>query len=113
MAAIRPRARQANIEKLDLDNKGVGVPGALVLSCLLPASTALKMLKCACLLMTDLIKCQQPLTALCLTLVRSVSRNRMGSEGAKAFGEALKTNSTLEVLEYATPPLMTDHINCQ
>ena len=63
--------------------------------------------------MTDLINCQQPLTALCLTLVRSVSRNQMGPEGAKAFSEALKTNSTLEVLGYVPPSLMTDLINCQ
>ena len=51
--------RENTIEEVNLHQKGVGVPGAIVLSRLLPASTALKTLKCACLLMTNLIECQQ------------------------------------------------------
>ena len=47
----------------------------------------------------DFSICQQPLTALCLTLVRSVLGNHMGPEGAKAFGEVLKTNSCLRRLK--------------
>ena len=53
--------RENSITELDLDNKGVGVPGAIVLSKLLPAATALTSLKFAaspqCLL-----SCQRPLT---------------------------------------------------
>ena len=38
--------RENSISELDLNGKGVGVPGALILSKLLPATTALKSLKC-------------------------------------------------------------------
>ena len=37
--------RENSISELDLNGKGVGVPGALILSKLLPAATALKSLK--------------------------------------------------------------------
>ena len=40
--------RENSITKLNLNSKGVGVPGALVLSKLLPSATALLSLKCAC-----------------------------------------------------------------
>ena len=39
--------RQNSITELDLAGKGIGVPGAIVLSSLLPAATALSSLKCA------------------------------------------------------------------
>ena len=39
--------RQNTITKLDLTGKGVGVPGAIVLSSLLPSATALASLKYA------------------------------------------------------------------
>ena len=39
--------RENSIEELDLEEKGVGVPGAIVLSSLLPSASALKSLKCA------------------------------------------------------------------
>ena len=39
--------RENSITELDLEVKGVGVPGAIVLSKLLPAATALASLKCA------------------------------------------------------------------
>ncbi len=39
--------RENSITELDLSNKGVGVPGAIVLSSLMPSATALKSLKCA------------------------------------------------------------------
>ena len=39
--------RENTLEKLDLNNKGAGVPGAIVLSRLLPAATLLMSLKCA------------------------------------------------------------------
>ena len=40
--------RENSITELNLESKGVGVPGAIVLSKLLPSATALSSLKCAC-----------------------------------------------------------------
>ena len=40
--------RENSIVELDLEGKGVGVPGANVLSKLLPSAAALTLLKCAC-----------------------------------------------------------------
>ena len=40
--------RENTITKLDLNEKGVCVPGAIVLSKLLPSAAALTSLKCAC-----------------------------------------------------------------
>ena len=38
-----------------------------------------------------------------MPLARSLWNNSVGPEGAKALGEALKVNKTLQVLEYAAP----------
>ena len=40
--------RENSITELNLEYKGVGVPGAIVLSKLLPSAAALTSLKCAC-----------------------------------------------------------------
>ena len=40
--------RENSITELNLRGKGVGVPGAIVLSKLLPSAAALTSLKCAC-----------------------------------------------------------------
>ena len=40
--------RENSITELDLEDKGVGVPGAIVVSKLLPCAAALTSLKCAC-----------------------------------------------------------------
>ena len=40
--------RENSITELDLEYKGVGEPGAIVLSKLLPSAPALTSLKCAC-----------------------------------------------------------------
>ena len=40
--------RENSITELNLEGKGVGVPGAIVLSKLLPSAAALTSLKCAC-----------------------------------------------------------------
>ena len=40
--------RENSVTELDLNKKGVGVPGAIVLSSLIPTATALTSLKCAC-----------------------------------------------------------------
>ena len=53
--------RENSITELDLERKGVGVPGAIVLSKLLPAATALTSLKCAASPECSLL-CQRPLT---------------------------------------------------
>ena len=86
--------------------------GIIAIAEMLKVNTALQSIGCASRA-RFLTKCQQPLTPLCLTLVRSVRGNHIGREGAMAFREALKTNSTLEVLGYVLSPLMTDLINCQ
>ena len=53
--------RENIITELDLERKGVGVPGAIVLSKLLPAATTLTLLKCAASPECSLL-CQRPLT---------------------------------------------------
>ena len=40
--------RENSITELNLEGKGAGVPGAIVLSKLLPSAAALTSLKCAC-----------------------------------------------------------------
>ena len=52
--------RSNSVTEVYLANKGVGVPGAIVLAALLPSATALASLKCAALHPRP--KCQQPLT---------------------------------------------------
>ena len=39
--------RSNSVTELDLEEKGIGVPGAIVLAALLPSATALTSLKCA------------------------------------------------------------------
>jgi hypothetical protein len=56
--------RENSITELDLKYKGVGVPGVIVLSKLLPSAAALKSLKCACAAQKRLLSCQRPLTRL-------------------------------------------------
>ena len=55
--------RDNSITELDLERKGVGEPGAMVLSKLLPSAAGLKSLKCACG-RKALLSCQRPLTRL-------------------------------------------------
>ena len=56
--------RENSLTDLDLNCKGVGVPGAIVLSSLMPTATALKSLEYAPSLEPIMRKCQQPLTVL-------------------------------------------------
>ena len=53
--------RENSITELNLGNKGVGMPGAIVLSKLLPSAVALTSLKCAAAPGCSLL-CQRPLT---------------------------------------------------
>ena len=39
--------RENSVTELDVESKGVGVPGAIVLSSLMPAATVMTSLKCA------------------------------------------------------------------
>ena len=55
--------RENRITELDLQGKGIGEPGALVLSKLLPSAVALKLLKCAAATQSVCI-CSSLLTAL-------------------------------------------------
>ena len=54
--------------------------------------------------MIDLAKRQQPLTTLCLTLVRSMCSNDMGVRGAEHFADALVVNQSITLLECAHTP---------
>ena len=49
--------RENSVTELDLHNKGVGVPGAIVLSSLMPAATALTSLKYALKVEPHVRKC--------------------------------------------------------
>ena len=60
--------------------------------------------------MTDLINCQQPMTALCSPLERSLSNNNLDAEAAKHLSNALVSNQSLVKLWYAPLPLMTSFI---
>ena len=93
--------RENSITELNLEGKGVGVPGAIVLSKLLPSAAAVKSLKCAaspeCLLL-----CQGPLTRLTThlqTTSRSLQYNQPGPKGGAALAETLTGNSTLQSLK--------------
>ena len=98
--------RENSITELNLEGKGVGVPGAIVLSKLLPSAAAVKSLKCAaapeCLLL-----CQCPLTHLLSHRLHSTFRshrlanNRIGAQGASALAAVLK-ETKIEKLEYAS-----------
>ena len=85
--------RKNSITKLDLFNKGVGVPGAIVLSKLLPSAAALTSLKCA----PARLFCQRPLTRLLSHqshpapfFACSIGGNCIGAEGASALAAILK-----------------------
>lgn len=97
--------RQNTITKLDLEGKGVGVPGAIVLSSLMPSATALKSLNLA---MNGLdakaaehvsegLKENKALTSLDL---QSNNLTNYGQDmaGVIQLSEALKANKTLETL---------------
>ena len=90
--------RENSITELDLEGMGVGEPGAIVLSKLLPSAAALTSLKCATAPDCSPF-CQHLLTCLhsptTLPLVHSLSSNQLGAEGAAALAAILKeTNIT-------------------
>ena len=64
--------RQNSVQDLILNDKGIGLPGALVLSSLLPTATALVLL--------------------------NLANNNLGAKGAATLAEALKGNTTIRRL---------------
>ena len=94
--------RENSITGLNLEGKGVGVPGAIVLSKLLSSAAALTSLEYACAARTRSLFCQRPLTPLSSHLrsrARSLRQNQLGPQGGAALAEGLKGNSTLRSLE--------------
>ena len=59
--------RENSITELNLERKGIGVPGAIVLSKLLPSAAALTLLKCAA---APSRACQAPLNTSDLSSLR-------------------------------------------
>ena len=70
--------RENSVTELDLSKEGIGVPGAIVLSSLMPA--ALKSL--------------------------NISGNELGVEGAKVIADLLETNTTLTSIDLASNQLI-------
>ena len=64
--------RENSITELNLEQKGIGEPGAIVLSKLLPSAVALTSLKCAAAMLSVWF-CQRPLTRK-QTLSRSITK---------------------------------------
>ena len=89
--------RENSITELNLEGKGIGVPGAIVLSKLLPFAAALTLLKCAA---APSRACQAPMNT--FPLPRRLANNMIGgyyddegdfvstTEGITALCEGLK-----------------------
>ena len=116
--------REDSITELDLSGKGVGVPGAIVLSKLLPSAAALTSLKCArgptafefvaAPPLTRLL-CSEFILAYTLTaptspIPCSLSHNQLGDEGASALAAVLK-ETQITNLKYAAAPECS--LSCQ
>ena len=101
--------RENSITELNLSWGGVGVPGAIVLSKLLPSATAITSLKYTPATQMCLLSCQRPLTRLCsLALPTSPTLcslwdNAIGDKGASALAAILK-ETQITNLECAAAP---------
>ena len=87
--------RENTITELDLKGKGVGVPGAIVLSKLLPSAAAVKSLKCAgaaqgFAFVSAPADTHLPSHCAPTPIPRSIGNNRIGAEGASALAAILK-----------------------
>ena len=95
--------RENSITELDLQYAGVGVPGAIVLSKLLPSAAALTSLKCAPARVFAFVSAPIDTLSTCFRLLpsraRSLSSNSLFSRGVAALAEAIKGNTTLQSLE--------------
>ena len=87
--------RENSITALDLRGKGIGVPGAIVLSKLLPSAAALTSLMCACRpkvfaflsMPADMLTISPPSPP---PLTRSLRGNKIRDKGAFALAAILK-----------------------
>ena len=77
--------------------------GIIAISEMLKVNSTLQSIRCA-FCARFLAKRQQPVTNLCLTLVRSMHDNNMGAEGAKHFADALVVNQSITSLKCAHTP---------
>ena len=98
--------RDNSITELDLRRKGVGVPGAIVLSKLLPSAAALTSLKCAPAQVFAFVSAPIDTPALSpfpiLPLARSLRGNGIGTEGATALA-AILNETKITNLKCAAP----------
>jgi hypothetical protein len=117
--------RENSITELDLSSGGVGLPGAIVLSKLLPSAAALTSLKCAPAAPKRSLLCQRPLTlTACLSLGSvdggalpidelkgtkptekiDLSRKGLGVASAIIIASCVKGNSVLKELKCVAVP---------
>ena len=101
--------RENSITELNLEGHCVGVPGAIVLSKLLPSAAALTSLRCAPAAPKCSRSCQRPLTRLLShhmpapPLARSLRKNYIGVQGASALAAILK-DTKITTLKCAAVP---------
>ena len=96
--------RENSITELNLEHKGVGEPGAIVLSKLLPSAAALTSLKCACRPKAAFAFVSAPVDTphhQPHSSARSLQGTSLGPKGGAAIAEGLKGNSTLQSLKFA------------
>ena len=100
--------RENSITELNLSWGGVGVPGAIVLSKLLPSATAITSLKYTPATQMCLLSCQRPLTRLLshrsypALRLHIIAGNFVGAEGAAALAAILKETQIQELRCAAT-----------
>ena len=86
--------RENSITELDLGDNGVEVPGAIVLSKLLPSAAALTSLKYASRPKAFAFADRKANTF----CAHRLNENRLGPKGGAALAEGIKGNSTLQSL---------------
>ena len=90
--------RENSITELNLFNKGVGVPGAIVLSKLLPSAAALTSLKYASRPKAFAFVSAPADRKANTFCAHRLDENRLGPKGGAALAEGIKGNSTLQSL---------------
>ena len=88
--------RENSVTELDMSNKGIGLPGAIVLSKLLPGAEALTSLRCArCPSVLAFTSADRKANTLC---AYRLDNNDLWLEGGAAIAEGLKSNTNLKWL---------------
>ena len=90
--------RENSITELNLERKGVGVPGAIVLSKLLPSAAALTSLKCACRAKAFAFASAPADRKANTFCANRLGGNELGPKGGAAIAEGLKGNTNLQSL---------------